>query len=290
MTRDGASAARLGRLEQKLGVRLPADFRELYLLSDGLEVAGLALDFFDVERIEACAGQFGARLGHVGFADRNDSNPYTLCCNEPVRGLVVHVHHDDQSQVICWGLSRFLELVAERLARSQGTAEDDTEEDQLDFIGGDLTLNVRERTEEDARAARGLLDLAARINPLEPERTEALRYAAHLFGEGQEEGLAALLEDNEYVSATALARLRYLDTPRARQLLAAQQADLARFVDQMAVVLRGAGMEVRRQGNEVTVQPGNIHLNVPLLYGSRRQANFFDDLLARVRRWQAERR
>jgi hypothetical protein len=291
----GVSKGRLDQLEETLEVKLPADFRELYGLADGLAVDGGSMEFLDVERIEDYAGAFSAAFGYVAFAECNDSNPYALCCNGPLRGVVAHLYHDDESKLVCRDLGRFLDLVAERAARIRAAAGSEDEDEvseanRLDDIGGDLAFAVRERTAEDLRRARELVRLSSPPAPDRPQHNEALRYAAQLFGEGQEDELAALFEADEYVRGAALERLRHLGTPRAAQVIAASEADLTRFVDRMVAVLLGAGMQVRREGNQVNVNPGNIHLNVPMWYSARRQADVFDDLLARVRRWQSQRR
>jgi hypothetical protein len=290
----GVSKTRLGKLEKALNVELPDDFRELYGLADGFTLED-GMEVHDVEQIESYADMFAGPFGYVPFASCHDSNFYALCCNEPVRGLVAHLYHDDESKLICRGLGRFLDIVAERVLRMKaalGTDEVDEvgEANRLDFIAGDLALNVRQRSEQDVRAARELVRLAATIDPEDMAHNEALRYAAHLFGEGQEDELAGLFDDNEYVRGTALERLHHLGTPRARQVLAAHDADFTRFVDRMVDVLRGAGMQVRRQDNAVTVDPGNIHLNAEVFYNDRRKPDVFEEMVERVRGWQKKRR
>ena len=90
-----------------------------------------------------------------------------------------------------------------------------------------------------------------------------------------------------------LRRCRGLDTPAARALNQREAEQFDRFVAQLAGSIEAAGIEVRRRPGSPhawTVEPGNIGLNLPMLYAERQAPGFLEGLLARIRRWQSERR
>jgi hypothetical protein len=92
------------------GVRLPDDFVALWAHADG--AAGDGIDLLSLSAAGEYAGAFAGGIGYVPFTDCNVSNPYAVCCREPLRGVVAHVFHDDEPELVCRGLGRFLELVA----------------------------------------------------------------------------------------------------------------------------------------------------------------------------------
>jgi cell wall assembly regulator SMI1 len=284
-----ATKARLDKLEKAVRLKLPDDFRELYRTANGFSVDGGSLEFIEVDEVESMADLAESTFGWLPFAHCNDSNYYSVACNEPLRGFVAHLYHDDESKLVCRSLGRFLDVVAEREARrqeAQGSDDEDevAEQTRLDFIDGDLALAVPERTEEDVRAACEVVRLASGLDAGTAGHNEALRYAAFLFGAGNEDDLAGLFAHDEYVRETALRRLQHLGTPRATQVIASYRNDLAAFVERTREALRAAGLRVRGEGYAITVDPGNVHLNVEMLYSKRDDPTFLEGLIARLRR------
>jgi hypothetical protein len=136
--RAGAYQTAIARMATTFGVQLPDGFPELWAFSDGMDGDGMA--WLPLSAVEEYAPSFAGAFGYVPFADCDDSNPYVVCCREPLRGVVVHVFHDDEAQLICHGPRRFLELVAE--ARRDGAG--------VDRIAGDLAVCRRYGTSEAA--------------------------------------------------------------------------------------------------------------------------------------------
>lgn len=145
--RAGATPAAIARTEVALGVRLPGEVADLWAFSDGM--AGNGVELLSPAAVEQYAGVFLGGFGYVPLTDCNDSNPYAVCCENPLRGVVAHVFHDDEPQLVCRGLGRFLEFVAE--ARAGG---------DVSRIDGDFAFDRPARTAEDAATAGELVRAA----------------------------------------------------------------------------------------------------------------------------------
>src|SRR5262245_15002001 len=112
--RRGADPDAIAQTEAAFGVTFTDDLRDLWTYSEGL--AGDGVEILSLTGAMEYVTLFPGGFGYVPFTDCNDSNPYAVCCNEPLRWLVVHVFHDDEVRLVCRGLCRFLELVAEARA------------------------------------------------------------------------------------------------------------------------------------------------------------------------------
>ena len=76
-------------------------------------------------------------------------------------------------------------------------------------------------------------------------------------------------------------------------LLAQDASDFDDFVEGLIRSIEAAGIGVVRNARvprDFRIEPGNISLNLVMLYADRHAPGFLDDRLARIRRWQAERR
>jgi hypothetical protein len=103
--RQGATSAEVTRLAAALAVQLPDEFVELWTLTDG--ATGDGIDLETLGEIKKYVGVFSGGFGYVPLTDCNDSNPYVLCCNEPLRGMVAHIYHDDEPELVCRGLRAY---------------------------------------------------------------------------------------------------------------------------------------------------------------------------------------
>ncbi len=292
-----AEPAALARVQELFGVRLPDEFRELYLAADGLAVPDLHFEVIPLSQVETYAGVLKECFGYVPFTEHNDSNPYAVCCREPLTGFVVHLHHDDETVLACRSLGRFLDLLAERRRQvpAAGAGEDE-EEAAGDLLPrysplGDLAFDRPERTAEDARVAGELVRFAGRLGFWAYERTEALRFAAQLLGPGHEAELGRLMAlGDEYTRYTVLERCRGLRTPAAEALLRQDAEGLDRFAAELADAVEAAGLEVRRTPWAPpgwTVEPGTVRPgSFDRLYGNRHAPNFLPELVERIRRQQ----
>lgn len=214
--------------------------------------------------IGSYSGLFPPTIGYAPFTDCNDSDPYAICCNGPVRGLIAHIFHDgDDPVLICRGLHRFLELVAETL---DGGGE-------ADRMVGDFNFDRPDRDEVDVATARSIVRAVEPLEFHDPARVDLLRFAAQLYGTGQEDELAAILElGNEYVRATVQRRLRGLGTPAALERIRDDVAAYRRFIGEFRDALETAGRQTQSSGQrEFVLIPGNVGLNFAMIYSDCRR-------------------
>jgi hypothetical protein len=293
-TKPGADPAALAHAEERLAVRLPKEFRELYRTTNGLVIPDLNLEFEPLSQIENYAGFLTKGFGYFPFTECNDSNPYALCCAEPLTGFVVHLYHDDEPVLACRSLGRFLDLLVER--RQQMLAADVKQRSSLylhiNRLEGDLAFDQPERNGDDARIGRELVRYAGSLAPTDVDRGAALKFATQMFGPGHEEELTHVLAlGDEYTRESVLKRLQGLGTPAAEALLRRDAEEFDRFVAELAKAVEAAGFDVRRRPDRPhawSIEPGNIRPNLEMSYALRHDPSFLAAWLERVRRQQWE--
>lgn len=268
----GASTAAVARIERAFRVTLPEDFRSLYSLADG--ASGKRIELLSLSRIEDYSEVFDTPFGYVPFTDSNDSNPYAICCDGPLRGIVVHVFHDSESKLICRGLQRFFELIADV------EADEDPSE-----IEGDWAVARPDRTEDDALIGTALVRLAESLELGDDACTIALRYATQLFGAGCEGDLSRVLTlGDEYVREAVLERCAALGTPEARVLLRDDAEGYRRFLADFKQSAEAAGFSLEPVGrNGFRLQPGRINPNFSKLYSECRRPGAMAEFIERFR-------
>jgi hypothetical protein len=290
----GATAAELGAFETRTGLSLPPQLRAFYGSTNGLTIDGNGSRFVSnmrpapwmkilplAEVIPYVEGmrQFGIPQvwGYFPFTDCNDSNPYCVCCNEPLRNRVVHVFHDDVVRLKFWDLGRFLDAVAAAVV-SKG--EDQPE---LDMLPGEYTSDREDRTEDEVRTGLELLRLTDGLADVELH--DALRFAIDLLSEGEVDEVVRLLETgDEYTAEEAAARLRAMKSPRAADALRRYRLETARFVADCAAALRAAGLDVRDvQEKTLRLEPGPVWLNLPVWFNRRREPGICDAVVRRAK-------
>ena len=264
--RPGATADALTQTETRFAVRLPERFRQLYLTSNGFDLPALRMRVLSLGEIEAYGDAFADRFKYVPFTDCNDSNPYSICCAEPLAGFIAHVFHDDESRLVCRSLRRFFQLLADAIRTG----------DDADRLTGDLDPASPDRSLGDAEIGRELIRYTENLDPNDCARGEALRFATQMFGPGGESELQGVLAaGDEYVREAVLRRRRHLNTPEARAILDADAAEYKRFVTELNRSVAAAGFE-----------PSNLRLNLPNLHGGRNRPGFLAELLELIRGWQ----
>jgi hypothetical protein len=249
ITRPGADPAALAHAEWMLNVHLPDNFRELYRASDGPEIPDLRLVFEPLSRIEEYAGVLTAGFGYCPFTNCNDSNPYAICCSEPLTGFVVHLYHDDAPVLACRSLERFFDLAVglREKARLVNKELDDEYDYHINDLENDLAFDRPERSAEDARIGRELVRHALSLRITDVDRSMVLWFAVQMFGPDHVDDLERVLAlGDEYVREGVLNRCRHLGTPAATALLNRDAEDLERFVQEVG---RGRGRyaDVRRR-------------------------------------------
>jgi hypothetical protein len=273
--RLGADPETIARVEAAFGVTLTDDLRDLWTYSDGL--AGDGIEILSLAGAEPYAGVFFGGFGYVPFTDCNDSNPYAVCCQEPLRWLVVHAFHDEEARLICRGVRRFLELVAE--TRAGGG--------DVDRIEGDFAFDRPERTAIDVTAARALVRVAEGLDRYDRWRGDALRFAAQLFGPGQENELANLLAvGDEYTREAVLRRWAGLGTPAAQTCLRDDRVAYRAFLAELRRAAEAGGVATEPDGpHEFRLQPGSIGLNFAMLFADRHRPGALAEWVGRFREW-----
>jgi hypothetical protein len=288
ITRPGADPAALAHAESALNVHLPENFRELYRASDGLEIPDLRLAFEPLSRIEEYAGVLTVGFGYFPFTNCNDSNPYAICCTEPLTGFVVHLYHDDAPDLACRSLERFLDLLVER--RQQVLAADEEEREDLDLrvnpLEGDLAFDRPERSAEDARIGRELVRHALNLQFADVDRGTGLLFAVQMFGPDHVDDLERVLAlGDEYVREGVLNRCRHLGTPAATALLNRDAEDLERFVQEVVRAVEAAGISVQRKPGSLawSVAAGPRLPCLDRLYGNRHDPSTLERWLESIR-------
>lgn len=279
----GATREDIARVEKLFGIELPDEFFRLWLYSDGLTSDGI--DIASLPEIEKYAGIFPGGFDCVPFTDSNDSNPYAICCREPLRGFVVHIYHDDEPDLICRDWRRFLELVAT-------VRENDSDEEDVDRINGDFAFDLADRATEDAVTARSLVRVAETMDPDDWWRTPALRFAAQLFGPGDEDALANVMAvGNEYTREVVRRRWQGLGTTAARDHLRKDDAAFRSFLRELRQAMEAAGLQTEKggRGEEFRLQPGNIGLNFVMMFAQCRRPGAMAEIVQRFVDRQQER-
>ena len=289
----GATAAELDAFEARTGLSLPPQLRVFYGSTNGVTIDGGGSRYVSVlpaawmkilpltEVMPYVEGmrQYGIPQvwGYFPFTDCNDSNPYCVCCNGPLRNRVVHVFHDDVAELKFWDLGRFLDAVAAAVV-SKG--EDHPE---LDRLPGDYTSDREDRTEDEVRTGLELLRLANGLTDVELH--DALRFAIDLLSEGEADEVARLLETgDEYTAREAAARLRTMKSPRAADALRQYRRETARFVADCVAALRAAGLDVTEVRQDTAcLKPGPVWLNLPVWFHRRWAPGIYDAVVRRAK-------
>jgi hypothetical protein len=279
----GATAEELDAFEAHTGLSLPPQVRAFYGATNGLTIEGDGrMEILPLaEVVPYIDGMRGYGIpevwGYFPFTDCNDSNPYCVCCNGPLRNRVVHVFHDDVARLKFSDLGRFLDAVAAAVV-SKG--EDRAE---LDRLPGEYTSDRKDRTEDEVRAGLELLRLAEGLP--DTELHDALRVAIDLLSEGEVDEVVRLLETgDEYTAEEAVARLGAMTSPRAADAVRQYRWETARFVADCVAALRAAGLDVTdvRQST-ACLRPGPVWLNFPVWFHRRREPGICEVVVHRAK-------
>lgn len=216
----GTSKANIAAFEAASGLSLPPEARELWTASNGFTIA-TRRDVLKVMALSECLGylqsmrQLGIPQGwgYMPFADLNDSNPYCICCNEPMRGYIVRVHHDDSAEIVYRGLDSFLDAV-----RIACETSDDGRPSFRD-LPHDFDGDHAHRTQQDVQTAFALLGRVEQLDE-DVEQADALRWAIALLDEANVAEIVRLLDSgDQYCRKAAMARLQAMKTPAAEEAL-----------------------------------------------------------------------
>lgn len=283
----GASTAEMDRLEQEIGLPIPPDLRSLLAIANGADVQAVDLHLFSLDEIRQHARQAPAGLdgldayfactGYLAFAEANDSNPFCVCSRGPLSGFVLHVRHDDDTEVAFRNLGAFFSAL-ERLA-GEGEAWID---DLLKELGDDRS----QRTPDDDRRALELLQAADRLDRAADQRLWLIILGMQLLSARSVEVVERYLEDEYFVRRTARQALRAMNTDEARKALLADDRAVASFAGEVLGRLRGAGLQASETGGGgggITLLPGPVYLDLNAQFHRRAEPEVVEEIVRRAR-------
>jgi hypothetical protein len=285
----GATAAELDAFEARTGLSLPPQVRAFYGSTNGLTIGGWmrilplaeVMPYVDGEVMPFVDGvqHYGIPKvwGYFPFTDCNDSNPYCVCCNGPLRNRIVHVLHDDVSKLKFWDLDGFLDAVTAAIVRKG------VHDPELDRLPGEYTSARKDRTEDEVRTGLELLRLAEGLTDVDLH--DALRFAIDLLSEGEVDEVVRLLETgDEYTAEEAAARLRAMKSPCAADALRQYRGETARFVADCVAALRAVGLDVTDvHQNAARLKAGPLWLNLAIWFHRRREPGIHDAVVRRAK-------
>lgn len=272
-----ATPAELDDFQRQSGLSLPDVVREIYLASNGIVIRAGALEVLSLGRaFDYWEGlrNFGIPQcwGYMPLVDNFDSNPWCVCCAEPLTGYVVRIAHDESATIMFRSPTNFFAAI-NNLHRAGGWCLDEIPHDYADS----------RRLPQDSETADRLMEAASKLDDV--ERTDAYRFAISLYSENEWQRIAALLDDrDEYAREAAANRLKAMTASGARQALEAYRASIVDFVDRCAARLREAGIDATVHGDsQLRLNPGPIGLNTEMLYSRRNEPDFVEALIIRSR-------
>jgi hypothetical protein len=281
----GASGHDIASFEEKSGLSLPDNVRDVWTASNGMVIKNglrrmklMALS----ECLEALQGmkQYGIpqTWGFFPFTDTNDSNPYCICCNEPVRGYIARVFHDDTSKIAFRDLGAFLDAI-QCVCSASGESGP-----SLHYLPEDFSRNQPKRTDGDMRTGLALLELVDQLEG-EIEQADARRWAITLLAEVQVAEIIRLLDSgDEYCRREAISRLESMKTPKANEAIKRHKREFGDFMKKCTAELRAAGLDVAEVKSEsIRLGPGITWLNMPMFFSRRQSPTFFGDFVKRAK-------
>jgi hypothetical protein len=137
----------------------------------------------------------------------------------------------------------------------------------------------------DVVLARELLRATAETPVGDQTRGDALRFAAQLFGPGQEAELAdVLVLGDEYARDAVQRRWAGLGTPAAHEQLRKDAAAYQAFIAELRRAFERAGVrtEASRDG-EFLLQPGRVGLNFRMLFADCRRPGAMAEWVERLK-------
>jgi hypothetical protein len=281
-SRGGIAAKEIAAFETEFGLTFPAEVRQLYRFSDGLDVPAAHFEFMSLSEMRRYPPMFlSGRWQWLPLTDSNDSNPYCVSC--ALRGRIMRVHHDDVAVVRCRGFESFLDAVLARHAELEVLGEDaDDEASLVDSLRCDYD-EFTVRTAEDI--ADGLALLLGEEDEDDVTCNEAYRFGMALVSDTEAATVAALLgHADSYVREAARDRLQQMMGPAAKEAVSQYKAAFAAFVRSCAKTLRAAGFTVAKAAKgTITLEPGPVHLNMDRFYSSRDRDDFAEFFVAAVR-------
>jgi hypothetical protein len=281
---------------------LTKSLRELYLFSNGITFTVQGRHFHIMSLAEArkylgFLNQYELpQLKHAfPLFDNNDSNPWLVCCVEPLEDYLIYLPHDGEMGLkyrsieslfaaMNWHFRPWLDW---KPFDSEDEASPEAKHDLIDNfldmedIPYDMTQKVRKAGE--IEAAKKLLAIAEPLSQW--DRVNGFKLAFDLFSENEAETIEAFLYDSDgYVATDAYTRLKMFSPPMpmTSKILKNLEAEFAKFIDDCAEALRQADINVTYtecKDFTGTIKVESIHLNMPMFFAARKEHR---DIFAQV--------
>ncbi|HET6883966.1 MAG TPA: SMI1/KNR4 family protein [Pirellulales bacterium] len=273
-----ATRSEIDAFSKAAKLAIPKEVVDLYQTCNGASLRNGVLDIRSTSASLAYLEGMRAfgipqRWGYLPIVENNDSNPWCICCNEPLCGYIVQVNHDDNAAIKFRSLDRFVAAISRQV---------ECDEPFLYKMPADFDTPVR--TTQDIDTARRLLQTAEKLVDL--ERFDALHFAVTLFSDDETNEIVALLDDrDEYVREVAIRRLRRINTPEARRAVREGLGSMRSFVAHCATVLTEAGIRASIHGDvRLRLDDGPIWLNVEMFFGRRHEPEFIEFFIDRAKK------
>jgi hypothetical protein len=285
--RPRASAKALSAAERELGFALPQSVRALYRICNGviiLRTDRKLAPFFRVLPLDEVTGLYRqlsnawpTPFQYFPFTDTNDSNPYAVFCNGPLKGRILHIRHDDYSYPAFRSLHSFLRSMW-RLAYN--CVDTDLLKEWHDFA-----LRNPARTAEDDAAGMKLLHSATSLKLTTEWRNLFHQWAAALVAPERINELGQILDSgDEYRRSAAVERLTHIESPNAAGVLRRFENERQAFLRRCKNELAAAGLQVLKEEEEVFSIKKIGLVNLMFYFGDRRSPSVFADLSEALRR------
>lgn len=269
----GASEDDLRSFAKVTGLSLPPDLRAFYAAANGFDLGWLhILPLDDVANLVDLFDTSSSFAGYIPFVDHHSPDHYCLCSRPPLQGHIVSVRANDSPVLLFRSLGTFLTAIE----CAEGNAS------KID-LHADHALARNDQLAEDDVRARDLLRLGRSMSVEDPGRIDALRFAVVLLQPESIDELLPLLDEDVFVRADVLARLKGIGTLQARAVFATFQADLAAFVEQAVGALRGAGLTVAEVKEDHVQVETDVGVDLAPWFGKRRDPEVLAEIVALTR-------
>lgn len=249
------------------------ELRDLYATCNGANIRRMRFRIIPLDEVLAYKHFVTCELGYFPFTDENDSNPYCVCCKGPLRGWVVHMMHDNESQIVFRSLSNFLAVIsrASDLPKKRYPAQSEFGDDR------------RTRTPLDVASGLATLQFAEKINDAD-FANQIIHFGLTLLSENELSEFMPYMEKEWMTRRVALRQLVKMSNPVAVQAVSNFKAELAAFARRSVEALIRAGLDAEVVETEnVRIQPGPIWLNLDVWFHERNSAGILDRVVERSR-------
>jgi hypothetical protein len=260
-----ATPTAIAEVAKQFKTELPQDLVDVWSVSNGLALDPIDADLMSCEQVVQFTQEGPAGILPL-FHDRQ-SNYLALAMNAPRAPRLLHVPHDDSPRLLFSGLESGVEALLRCLESGESL------DIFLHEAEGDYAPDIR-RSERDQQAARALLATDG--------ANHEWNFAAQLLDETNLEEFARLLETDHFVRRDVRARMDAMQSPRIRELRAADRKAFAQFTENLATSAQAAGLRVEKANSDEALRIGGIFISLEAFFHERRQPNAMARTIARI--------